>query len=95
MDVVFDCAGLNDPSYKSVLKTWGNSKYVSMNSPLLSSADKDGLICGMFDAARSLITENMLSISTQGNTHRWGYFMINPTALKTVARYVDEGKVSL
>ena len=72
---------------------WDNAKYVSLNSPVLSLTDTNGLICGIFDSAKTLITENLLSFGSKGNTNRWGYFMINPTALKKIASYAELGQV--
>ena len=95
MDVVFDCAGTNDLSYKYALKKWENASYVSLNSPLLSSTDNDGVICGVLNTAKTLVQENILSYSTQGSTNRWGYFMINPVALKKITKYVELGQVSI
>ena len=93
LDVIFDCAGSNGPSYKDALKRWDNATFVSLNTPLLASTDKDGLICGILNSAKTLLEENILSFSTQGNTHRWGYFMPNPTALRTITKYVESGQV--
>ena len=74
---------------------WDNAKFVSLSSPLLSSTDKDGIVCGIFDTVKTLVAENVLSFGTKGNTNRWGYFMINPTALKKMAQYAELGKVEL
>ena len=67
--------------------------YVSLNSPLLSSTDNDGILCGVLNTAKQLLENNVLSLSTQGNTNRWGYFMLNPMALKKITNYVELGKV--
>lgn len=67
---------------------------MSLNSPVLQSTDKNGLVCGIFDSVKTLIEENILSFSSQGNTHRWGYFMTNPTALKEITKYVESGQVN-
>ena len=70
-----------------------NGKFVSLSSPLLSSTDNDGIVCGILDTVQTLVAENILSFGTKGNTNRWGYFMINPTALKKIAQYAELGKV--
>merc|ERR1712150_126970 len=67
--------------------------YVSLNSPLLSSTDNDGILCGVLNTAKQLLENNVLSLSTQGNTNRWGYFMLNPMALKKITNYVELGKI--
>ena len=93
--MIFDCAGSNGPSYKDALKRWKNGIFVSLNTPLLASTDKDGIICGLLNSAKILLEENISSFSTHGNTHRWGYFMPNPMALRKITKYVESGQVSL
>ena len=94
IDVIFDCAGSSNQAYKNTLKNWENAIYISLNSPLLSSTDKSGLLCGILDTAKTLLEENIQSLTAQGSTNRWGYFMINPIALKKITEYVELGRVS-
>ena len=74
---------------------WENAKFVSLSSPLLSSTDKDGIVCGILDTVKTLVAENVLSFGTKGNTSRWGYFMLNPTALKKMTEYAELGQVDV
>ena len=95
IDVVFDCAGSSDKSYQDVLKRWKNSVFVSLSSPLLSSTDTNGIVCGLLGTAKTLFEENLTAFTSQGSTKRWGYFMTNPTALKQIAQYAEAGQVFL
>ena len=92
--MIFDCAGSSNQAYKGTLKNWENAIYISLNSPLLSSTDESGLLCGILNTAKTLLEENIQSLTAQGSTNRWGYFMINPIALKKITEYVELGKVS-
>ena len=93
IDVIFDCAGSSDKSYQDVLKRWENSVFVSLNSPLLSSTDADGLVCGLISTAKKLVEENLTAFTSQGYTKRWGYFMTIPMALKQISKYAELGQV--
>ena len=59
----------------------------------MSSTDTNGLVCGLIGTAKTLFEENLAAFTSQGSTKRWGYFMTNPTALKQISKYAEEGKV--
>lgn len=77
----------------SLLKPNSQSHYVDLNSPMLRNNDSLGFPFGF---AKSLIdfTPTALNYAKEGKQYRWGFFMPNVEALKTVANLVDEGKVS-
>ena len=95
IDVVLDCAGSKDISYEDPLKRWENSIFISLDSPLLSSTDTDGIVCGLMNTAKTLFQENLSAFTSQGSTQRWGYFMPNPEALKQIAKYAEAGQVNV
>lgn len=92
---MLDCAGSKDLSYQDALKRWGSSIFISLDSPLLSSTDTDGVVCGLMNTAKTLVKENLSSFTSQGSTQRWGYFMPNPEALKQISKYAEVGQVNL
>ena len=97
-DVVFDFAGLGQESasYIELLRPWSNAKLVTLMSPLLRSTDQDGLFPGTIKTMLGLATKNIQSVfNNNGSTFRYGYFMPNPYALKTIAKMVEKGKVSI
>ena len=64
-------------------------------SPLLKSTDKNGIIPGTVQTLVDLATKNIQTvINNNGCTFRYGYFMPNPYALKSITKYVEDGKVS-
>lgn len=96
-DVIFDFAGLGDNSvqYMKYLRPWSNSKLVTLMSPLLKSTDKNGIIPGTVQTLVDLATKNIQTvINNNGCTFRYGYFMPNPYALKSITKYVEDGKIN-
>ena len=95
-DVIFDFAGLGDNSleYMKLLRPWSNAKLVTLMSPLLKSTDKNGILPGTIQTFVDLATKNIHTvINNNGCTFRYGYFIPNPYALKTITKYVEDGKV--
>ena len=63
-------------------------------SPLLKSTDKNGILPGTIQTFVDLATKNIHTvINNNGCTFRYGYFIPNPYALKTITKYVEDGKV--
>jgi len=95
-DVIFDFAGLGDNSlqYMKLLRPWSNAKLVTLMSPLLKSTDKNGILPGTIQTFVDLATKNIHTvINNNGCTFRYGYFIPNPYALKTITKYVEDGKI--
>ncbi len=95
-DVVLDFAGLGEKSikYMQYLRPWSNAKIVTLMSPLLKSTDANGLIPGSIQTITELAVKNVQSVvSHNGSTFRYGYFMPNPYAMKTIKMLVEKGKI--
>merc|ERR1712223_526153 len=95
-DVMFDFAGLGNKSveYMELLRPWSNAKLVTLMSPLLKSTDQDGIFPGTLKTLAELATKNINTVvNNNGCTFRYGYFMPNPYALKSITKYVENGKI--
>lgn len=95
-DVIFDFAGLGNKSveYMELLRPWSNAKLVTLMSPLLKSTDQNGIFPGTLKTLAELATKNINTVvNNNGCTFRYGYFMPNPYALKSITKYVENGKI--
>ena len=96
-DVIFDFAGLGHDSatFMELLRPWSNAKLVTLMSPLLRSTDAEGLFPGTIKTIMGLATKNIQTVfNNNGSTFRYGYFMPNPYALRTITNLIEKGKVS-
>ena len=95
--MIFDFAGLGNKSveYMELLRPWSSAKLVTLMSPLLKSTDQDGIFPGTLKTLVDLATQNIQTVvNNNGSTFRYGYFMPNPYALKSITKYVEDGKVN-
>jgi D-arabinose 1-dehydrogenase-like Zn-dependent alcohol dehydrogenase len=94
-DVIFDFSGQQDVMpFMQYLHPWSGAKYVTLTSPLMRSADKSGVVAGGLKTLLGLACSNVQTLVSNGNTLRYGYFVPNPMALKSVAYMVEQEMVT-
>ncbi|TRY76355.1 hypothetical protein TCAL_06359 [Tigriopus californicus] len=92
-DVILDCSGQKAESFTPLLKSSPEACFVSLDSPLLSSTDNQGLIRGGLSVLSNLIGSNVKALSTSGGTVRWGYFGPVPGALGSMSQLVEQNRL--
>ena len=92
IDVVFDCAGQNNPDAIRTRST-KDATYVTLSSPLLKSTDSGGLLLGAVKSISDLLNQNLRPKEPLSARYRWGYFMPIPGALEKMTALADHGKV--
>lgn len=92
-DLILDCIGKDYPALTiNLLKSWRNTKYVTLVSPLLKNADDNGLLLGTFKSSIQAALDTVMSVK-DGTSFRWAYFIANGCALKKIAQMVDSKQV--
>lgn len=93
-DVILDCSGQKKAeTFTPLLKSSPEACFVSLNSPLLSATDDQGLIRGGVKVFSKLVGANFQSLTSSGGTVRWGYFGPIPGALKAMNLLVEQKKL--
>ncbi|XP_014673293.1 PREDICTED: reticulon-4-interacting protein 1 homolog, mitochondrial-like [Priapulus caudatus] len=77
----------------NVLKSWNNSQYISIDTPMLSSTDSLGLIAGSATAC-SILGVKTLQGLMEGKYYKWAFFQPHGKALSTVADLIDKHQIS-
>jgi NADPH:quinone reductase-like Zn-dependent oxidoreductase len=96
-DVVLECAGLGTApgalaGLLPLLRRGG--RLVSLSSPLLRNTDSQGLLPGLASSLQQLACANRASLSSNGATVRWAYFVPSQTALLALGVLVRRGKLA-
>ncbi|GFQ93190.1 reticulon-4-interacting protein 1, mitochondrial [Trichonephila clavata] len=93
-DVILDNVGGEYPDLTiNLLKKWQNSRYITTVSPLLKNADDRGIVIGTLTSAIQASFDTAMSLK-DGRTFRWGYFVPNGCALKSIAKLVDNKQIN-
>lgn len=93
-DIILDPIGQESADfYLSLLKSWTNSKYITIVPPFLMNTDKYGIVGG------TLLSLVQASLDTakglkDGRSLRWALFTPSGCALKTVGQMVDNGEIT-
>ncbi|XP_076308647.1 NAD(P)H oxidoreductase RTN4IP1, mitochondrial-like [Tachypleus tridentatus] len=93
-DIILDPIGQESADfYLSLLKSWTNSKYITIVPPFLMNTDKYGIVGG------TLLSLVQASLDTakglkDGRSLRWALFAPSGCALKTVSQMVDNGEIT-
>ncbi|KAG9509701.1 NAD-dependent protein deacylase sirtuin-5, mitochondrial [Fragariocoptes setiger] len=97
-DFVLDAGKYPSMTYEQIVRAsslyakQGGGVYVTLSPPILENTDKFGLLMGTaktaFDAAKDIFN----SISDQPSV-RWGLFMPNQMALRSISKLIESGKL--
>lgn len=93
-DIVYDTLG--GDAYATaigLLKVGGNSRYISISSPVLKNNDKYGLPLGLAMSAVNYGSQFLVGLQ-QKNSVSWAFFVPNANALKKVAKMVDDRQIA-
>lgn len=93
-DLIYDAVGEEEiaDNAATLLRPFTGATYVSVVVPLLRNVDTNGVVFGLTKSACQLSTSVVKGLSN-GINIRWGLFMPNGSAMKAVAKLVDEGKI--
>lgn len=92
-DVILDNVGKDYPALSiNLLKSWKNTKYVSLVSPLLKNADDNGIVFGTLKSGVQAVMDTVMSVK-DGTSFRWAYFMPNGCVLNTISKMIDNKQI--
>ncbi|CAH1960537.1 unnamed protein product [Acanthoscelides obtectus] len=79
-NIILDCAKIG---YDKIPATWQYDTYITLNSPLLTNTDKQGLLAGLAVSARDFVKSKIDSCQ-KGSQVKWRFFVPSADGFKFV-----------